>query len=60
MAHQREHGDSSAMTLVDYLRASKKALIFTGAGISTGSGIRIFAGRKVSGPDGSLSTIRIS
>ena len=32
------------MELVDYLRASKKALIFTGAGISTPSGIADFRG----------------
>ena len=32
------------MTLVDYLRASRNALIFTGAGVSTGSGIPDFRG----------------
>lgn len=32
------------MNLVDYLRAAKKALIFTGAGISTPSGIADFRG----------------
>jgi NAD-dependent deacetylase len=32
------------MDLADYLRASRRALIFTGAGISTGSGIADFRG----------------
>ncbi len=32
------------MTLSDYLRASQQALVFTGAGISTGSGIPDFRG----------------
>ncbi len=32
------------MKLIDYIRASKRALIFTGAGISTGSGIPDFRG----------------
>src|SRR4051812_27642709 len=36
--------DAPAVTLGDYLRASNKALVFTGAGISTGSGIPDFRG----------------
>jgi NAD-dependent deacetylase len=36
--------DSSASRLADYLRVSQKALIFTGAGVSTGSGIPDFRG----------------
>ena len=39
--------DSPASRLADYLRASAKILVFTGAGISTGSGIPDFRG-----PDG--------
>jgi NAD-dependent deacetylase len=37
-------GEMPLRTLTDYLRASKKALIFTGAGISTSSGIPDFRG----------------
>ncbi len=36
--------DNPAGRLTDFLRASQKALIFTGAGISTGSGIPDFRG----------------
>src|SRR5882724_5397654 len=35
---------NSATDLVSYLRAAQRALIFTGAGISTGSGIPDFRG----------------
>jgi NAD-dependent deacetylase len=36
--------ESSAARLADYLRASRKTLIFTGAGVSTASGIPDFRG----------------
>jgi len=35
-----------ARTLPDYLRAAHRILVFTGAGISTGSGIPDFRGPK--------------
>lgn len=43
-AKPRPLRDTPRVTLADYLRASRSALIFTGAGISTGSGIPDFRG----------------
>ncbi len=46
IAHKKEFGPERAQ-LLQYLRSSAKILVFTGAGISTGSGIPDFRG-----PDG--------
>jgi NAD-dependent deacetylase len=40
----RRSSECGAVTLADYLRNAQQALIFTGAGISTGSGIADFRG----------------